>query len=301
MKKIKQSILLMAVAAGAILASASSVQAQNTLHGPADLVLTLQNPGGTNPTNTMVIALGSVQTIFRNAAPGSFTNLINIGSQLGTTFGATWADENTLFAGAVGFLGTSDVSNALIGLGDPHRTLYMTKIRTAVGTPGLQNSPGINLPNLATMTSATSNIGVVKNNLETIASNTAVGVFTTLASSVVDDQNPFTAPLIQSTGYGTVAGGVQANFGAGIFGSFGQAGNVEVALDLFRIQARNDIVSQFGFSQPVRQGQFLGTLTIGSGGQVGFTAVPEPSTYALLALAGLALAVAARRRKSVQS
>jgi hypothetical protein len=72
---------------------------------------------------------------------------------------------------------------------------------------------------------------------------------------------------------------------------------VEIALDLFRVQTRNDVAGQYGFGEATNAGDFLGTLTINQNGQVGFLAVPEPSTAGLLAVAAVG-AFARRRRRS---
>jgi hypothetical protein len=72
-------------------------------------------------------------------------------------------------------------------------------------------------------------------------------------------------------------------------------------LDLYRIQTRNDVSGQYGFGADVNTGSYLGTLTINQAGDVNFTAVPEPSTYALIALTGVLYFIVNKRRKSLNS
>jgi hypothetical protein len=71
--------------------------------------------------------------------------------------------------------------------------------------------------------------------------------------------------------------------------------------DLYRLQAKSNIADQYGFGDPLREGEYLGTMTLSSNGDVGFTAVPEPSTYALLALAAVGLGAHVLRRRQKQS
>jgi hypothetical protein len=245
-----------------------------------------------------MVSLGNVSTVFRDG--GAF-NSINIASTLSSTFGATWYDTTTLWAGAVGFRGTSSTATNLLD-SDPHQTVYVSKARTSVGTAGSANSVISNIP-LNAGTGITTGINSVKNQMETVGT-TAQFVQATSAS-FIDDTNPFSSPGVQNAAYTNIAGGVQGAFGAGNLGSsvLGATGTVELALDLYRIQTRNDVAGQYGFGEDVNTGAYLGTLTINQGGDVGFSvasaAVPEPSTYApaAVALAIAAFFIARKRRK----
>ena len=82
----------------------------------------------------------------------------------------------------------------------------------------------------------------------------------------------FTRPTT-STSFNTFNGGIEFKFAAGSWASgasFGDAGVVEAALDLYRLQARNDISGQSGFGAAVRSGSYEGTFTINQSGQVSF-------------------------------
>jgi hypothetical protein len=300
MIKIKSQLCALVLTAGSLAISLSAANAQNAFHNSADLVLTFQNPGGaTGAASTVMVSLGNVSTVFRDG--GSF-NSINIASTLSSTFGATWYDTTTLWAGAVGFRGTNELAELFPGTTDPYQTVYVSKARTSVGTAGVANSSISNIP-LNAGTGITSGINSVKTQMETVGT-TAQFVQATSAS-FIDDQNPFSSPGVQNAAYSNIAGGVQGAFGAGNLGSnvLGASGTVELALDLYRIQTRNDVVGQYGFGEAVNTGAYLGTLTINQGGDVGFSvasaAVPEPSTYAqaAVALAIAAFFIARKRRK----
>lgn len=294
MKLFKTKLRVLALAAGSLAISLAGANAANAFHAPADLVLTFQNPGGAQgSTQTVQVALGNVSTVFRDG--GTFTT-INIASALSGQFGATWYDTATLWAGAAGFRGTSATLTNLLDQ-DPHQTIYVSKARTSVGTLNQANSVISNLP-LNSGTGITSGINAVKNQMETVGTTNPFVQAT--SASFIDDQNPFSSPGVQTAAYGDIAGGVQGNFGAGNLGTsvLGAAGTVELAMDLYRFQTRSDLTDPTGFNQ-TNVGQFLGTITINQTGDVNFSAVPEPSTYAMFGLAALVVSfVIARRRKS---
>jgi hypothetical protein len=179
--------------------------------------------------------------------------------------------------------------------GDPHRTLYVSASRTAVGTIGAAESSAYNVATSTGMTNAASGITAMNNVFET-QYTTAVAVSPTSVSTI-DDQNPISAGL-QGTAFSVFGGGVQQQGTAGVFASnFGGAGSTEFALDLFRIQARNNVSGQVGSGETNRLGTYEGTFTVGTDGSVSFTAVPEPSTYALIALTGMLYFFVNKRRK----
>lgn len=295
MKPFQSKLRVLALAVGSLAISALSANAANSFHAASDLVLTFQNPGGaTGSTQTVTVALGNVSTVFRDG--GTFTT-INIASTLSSTFGPNWFDATTLWVGAAGFRGTSASSTQLLD-SDPHQTIYISKARTTVGTEGQANTAISNL-GLGTGTGIVNGINAVKGRIEADGT-TAIFVEGT-STSFIDDQNPFSSPGVQNAAYTDVAGGVQGNFGAGNLGTnvLGATGTVELALDLYRFQTRSDLADPTGFNQ-TNVGQFLGTITINQAGDVNFSAVPEPSTYAMFGLAAVVIGFVIKRRRAAQ-
>jgi hypothetical protein len=93
---------------------------------------------------------------------------------------------------------------------------------------------------------------------------------------------------------------------SGATSTFGSFNNVVLALDLFRITPNTGGATAWQTVENISgvtagQGYKLGTITLGSNGDVNFTAVPEPSTYALLALAAAGLGAHVLRRRQKQS
>jgi len=262
--------------------SATVAQAQNANYTAGDLVLYFQNPGGTTGSDqTLYVNLGNTATAFRDAT-SNLLNISNIGNDLTAAFGANWFEQDTLYFGLAGVWGSSNISNSLQN-GDPSRTIYVSRSRNGVGAAGEADSAAWTVASDGFMTTGSNNM-VSQNNVLETQYTTAVAQSPT-GTSNIDNQNPFLAPGVQNTAFGAFAGGVQQAFSTGSFGILGAAGDVEGALDLYRIQAKNNISGQSGLGDPVRTGDYLGTVTIDSTGQVSFlAAVPEPSTFALLGL-----------------
>jgi hypothetical protein len=142
------------------------------------------------------------------------------------------------------------------------------------------------------MTSGATGITTMNNTFET--QYDAMATVSLSSVSTIDEQNPFLSPGIQGNAFGAFAGGVQQKGSASTFGDFGGGiGQVEFALDLYRILGRNNIGGQV--AGDLRVGSFEGTVVIGSNGQVSYL-VPEPSSTALIGLAAGALVL--RRRRS---
>jgi hypothetical protein len=298
MKTTSLKSLALALVAGTALTAITPAQAQNTAHGPASLVLTFQNPGGlVGSDQTITVAINDA-IFFRDAALGSFSNISvpGLGASLSSTFGANWYNESTLWLGVAGSRGTNSITLNNLLQGDPQQTHYFSRQRDSVGSVGVANSSQPTI-NLNAQTGITSGIGQVKNTLEQVGT-TAILVLPT-SSSFIDENLPFTAPGVQNAAYTDIGGGVQGNFGAGTFGTFGAAGNIELGLDLYRVQYRNDIAGQSGFGEATNVGKFLGTITINQSGDLGYlAAIPEPSTYALLVILGVGAFFIARRRNA---
>jgi len=273
------------------LLAAFPASAANSFYAPGDLVLFFQKEGS---TNTVYANLGSAAS-FRGAAAGAAggsnqMNIMNLSSTLTAAFGAGWASDTGLYAGLAGNWGTSATSAALQD-GDPNRTLYVSSSRGGVGTVGEANSAGWSLATNTGMTDAASQISAMNNIFETQYDAQTTISLTNVSG--IDDYNPFQAPGSQGTAFGNFGGGVQQAGQAGAFGNFGGAGQVEFALDLYRILARNNVANQVGGD--VRSGSYEGTVVIGTDGNISFIAVPEPSSMTLAGLAAGSLMLRRRR------
>jgi hypothetical protein len=266
----------------ALLFAGTPVLAQNPNYAAGDLVLYFQQEGG---LNTVYANLGNAATLYRGTAAGpgaaNQINFLDISGALTSAYGAGWATDEKIYAGLAGVWGYSNTSS-LLKDGDPHRTLYISRSRSAVGTIGQENSGGwdLTLAGDTAMTSGATNIFAQNNKLETLY-GTAVAVSPTV-DSFIDNQNPFLVAGQQGNAFGAFEGGVQQVGTAGTFGTFGAAGTVEFALDLYRILAKTSVSGQV--LGELRVGSFEGTVTINTAGKVSFisqgTATPL-QTWAL--------------------
>lgn len=300
MKRIKSKLRVLALAAGSLAITALSANAANSFYAPGDLVLFFQQEGG---TNTVYANLGNAATLYRGAATGvdvaSNFNFLDINATLVSAFGAGWATDTTLYAGLAAVWGTSSSSTTLQN-GDPHRTLYVSSARNSVGTLGSANSTGwdLGLAGDTAMSNGATGIAT-QNNVFENNYNVAQTVSPT-STSGIDNANPFSSPGIQGPAFNAFSGGVQQVGSASTIGAFGGAGTAEFALDLFRIQAKNNIAGQVGNGETLRLGTYEGSVTVNTNGQVSFvtSAVPEPSTYALMGVSALVIGFVVRRRRA---
>ncbi len=300
----------LALAVSTLLLMAASASAQNTAFGLRDLFLTFQNPNGAVGATAVLSAVAGTTgttaglSTFRDAPDGTFTNLTNIGAALSAAFGPNWASEPTLFAAGIGNTGTSSTVATITSL-DAQRTIYFTRQRLGVGTVGQQNSAGFTNANSSFYTAAAGGINGLKTQFETGPGAGSFPTFqSTTTTSNIDNSLSFSGAN-QDPAFSVITGGVQGNFGPGSFGTFGSAGNVEIALDLFRMQpGSTDSGANPNVTGLTGVADFLGTLTINSTGQVAFTGnitatpVPEPATGLMGAVTAL-FAATLRRRKVV--
>ena len=291
--KFTRSALL--VAASSLMA-AFTATAANTFYNSGDLMLTFQKVGS---TNTVYADLGSATT-YRGAAVGADTasiyNIANINDTLVAAFGAGWASDTNVFAGLSAVNLISSTSNVVTD-GDASRTIYVSASRFDVGTIGAANS---STPTVGSNTDMTGAAAAIKGQNDVLGSAYSVGqtVSTTDISYIDDKQlmSTFNGSPIQGTAFGVFAGGIQQQGSASSFGSLGGVDNVEFALDLYRIVAVNGKTNEIN-GTTVRSGDFEGSFVINNSGSVSFvTAVPEPSSLALVGLAAGSLVL--RRRRS---
>lgn len=282
----------------ALLTSAGYSEAANTLFNPGDLILFFQKPGS---NNTVYVGLGSAATLYRGSAAGtagdaalSNTNIVNINSTLTSAFGAGWASDTSLFAGLAAVRSTSP-STTLVIDGDPARTLYASQARQSVGSIGSASSEAWDFTT-AGFSGPAGGITALGTPFDTLASDANAAILT-VDISTIDDQNPINSgpggTYLQPSAFSAFPGGVQQQGSADAFGSYDGVGQVEFALDLYRILPRTTAPGQI--TGPDKIGSFEGTVTVGSDGNVAFL-VPEPSSMTLAGLAGLVLVT--RRRRS---
>ena len=291
MKLTQLIVSALAVSALAPMANA----AIDTTFNAGDLLLGFQiSPSG---TNVLEVNLGAANTLFRDATPGTTFTIGNISSQLVSLAGNTWYESTTLYWGAAGGRSSSAANNSATpavngaaGNGDPNSTIYISDPRTGLGIIGTSNST----PAGSASTSA-GQVVIFGTNFNARATS---GIYSGIATSNTwDSYNTFSGtPATQDTAFGGQLEGVQGQFAPGSFGIYGIAGAVEGALDLYR-QARfvNSVVTP---NYTADGYYYTGTLTIDQAGDVKFTAVPEPSTYATLALGLVGLGIFARRKSA---
>ena len=292
----KNHSLLRTATAAAVLSmlAIGGAKAVNTLYAPGDLILYFQQPGGANTVYADVGKASDFRGTAAGAADGGYKlNFMNINTTLVSAFGPNWASDTTVYAGMAGVWGL-DGSDETLQNGDPSRTLYVSKSRNSTATVGAADSSGWTINTDTGMTSAA---GAIYNQNNVFAQNSVDATTTVTLTSIsrIDENNPFTtvgSTTIQGTAFNIFGGGVQQQGRAGSFGYFWGAGNVEFALDLYRIDATETIPGQI--PGILRKGTYEGTMTLAPNGDVSFISVPEPSA---LILSGLSAGVLLFRRR----
>ncbi|MEI9896985.1 MAG: PEP-CTERM sorting domain-containing protein [Chthoniobacter sp.] len=196
-------------------------------------------------------------------------------------FGANWSTRSDLYWGVYGATYDNDVAIN----GDPKNTLYATKAETTLGVP----TTGAPVASNSTQAIPASKIDTLGNTYAT----PNIGNVTTSTNSPLASIQKTTLPGSFATYVTGSNGSVNSafNYFSNSMGNFaGGADNTK--LDLFRITNSTNGGGVFG-----APGSYEGTFSISSGGQVSFTAVPEPATiYVSLMLLGL---VAWHKRRSL--
>lgn len=248
---------------------AAEINAQNPFFETGDLILHFQKPGD---DDTIFVGLGSAATLYRGSAAGPTADrqaldIVNIDAALTAAYGAGWASDTAIYAGLAACRSTS--TGIQVFDGDQTRTIYASRPRSSVGTLGARNSTVWDMTIGGNLTSiATPIVGSLSNDFET---NHLTKVATApVASSTIDQNNPFSSPGIQGVAYGQFVGGVQQRGAATAFGSFGPAGSVEFALDLNRITPRNDADTNGEVAGVRFVGSYEGTVVVGTDGNVSF-------------------------------
>lgn len=273
--------------------------------GAGDLAVAFYqvNGSGVVQPNTFVFDLGSSSLFRENTLGGSVSvstvnsgiTSSNIGSQLVSAFGANWANDSTVRWMVVGGVGASD---ALTG-GDPARTSYISRGRASLDA--YSTGPGTTIPTISS-----TNRGFLGNSITgffngTNSASQTVGANldgVTIGTSNVNSAEDFVPPATLGLYFGQGIDPTQT-FNAGLVGD----NNIEGALDIYRFlhstTGADLTAGQSGGNAATGTGQFIGTLTIDSSGNLAIGAIPEPSTSLLLGVLGT-LGLVRRKRVSAR-
>lgn len=293
--KITKLSLLAAAALGSMMVAPRS-EAQTLTVSQGSLMLgfyTYDSQTNSVGSNTYVFNLGSAAAFRENTLSfsDSLGNLGNIGADLTSAFGENWQENSQLRWGIFGASSTlPTVQN-----GDTTRTVYFSTALSSFD-PGSTTAPTTSSSSAHTLISNAVNDLYTSSNGKTAGTNPNGAIIQTTIANDITDKVPPTA-LTYFNGIENPFG----SFGAGSIGSSTSDGgyDVEAALDMYRILnnlTNADLTSGLGETAGLRSGQYIGTLTIDSDGNLRMDAVPEPSTYALMAIAGIALLIFRRRR-----
>lgn len=260
----KVSLLALAVFTSGIVSSQAAVVAQPT---EGDVFIGFRATAGDGSSSSYVVNLGQYSQ-FSGQAAGTTVNLSgigDIGSDLVAIFGSGWNTSSSVKWGIFGRNDTGTVS------------LYASREQSTVGTTGAAWATR----SLSQRQSTSARIGAVLygTNGYNGSQATANSTVAVLQNNVVSGGAAYTYQVTNgATDFGSTSGwsDIEGDFGSGVAGT---------ALDLFQINSA-------GVTTP-------GFFSIGSGGTLSFTAVPEPSA-ALLGAAG-AFALLTRRRRSLAS
>ena len=280
--------------------------AANSFYAPGDLVLYFQKEGS---TNTIYANLGNAANLYRGATSGiggndhtlTRTNILNLNTTLTSAFGAGWASDTGIFAGLAGVYSNS--TGTTLTNGDPGRTLYVSAARSSMNTAGIgvadSTSYDMILAGNTALTTAAN--GIIQQNNAFENNYDALVTISLTDVSQIDNQNPVSGGLQGNAFNNTFGGGVQQKGTAGDLGAVDGVGNIEFALDLYRILGRSSEGTAVGqtfvagqVDGPLRQGTFEGTVVISSTGGVSYL-VPEPSSLLMSGLAAGALVLRRRR------
>lgn len=252
--------------------------------------------------NTYIFDLGQANLYRENTATNASVSTVNAGIassninlDLVDAFGTNWATSGTvhwLVVGNVGATYTSGIS------GDPARTNYFSLGTTApTVAPDFAQTLSSTLRNQATGV-INPFFGGVAN--ETSANN-ADGTKIPISDTLTVDEYVMTVNNTVAPGtcfkIGTdISQTVSSNpYGTGLVG----------ALDMFRVlhsTSGADLTAGFDSPAIVGEGQYIGTLTLSSAGDLKLTAIPEPSAPILSGLlVASALTLRTRRTRPVQS
>jgi hypothetical protein len=276
MKKIIASALLMAGLSTSAFAGVPT----------GEIVLGFKATGGTGSASNLEIDLGSISTFKAVSGTVTLTNLLNTGAfgtnTIDTVFGASWNTRSDVLWGAVGtvFNGTSGPG------GEAQRTIWGTRMTNTSLLDGVSTSTSWG-------------------NLTFIGSATPVASITPLLSNF--GSSPTVGGSLIGSSYLIAANGVgswssqetsSASFKAFNPGPFNASNSFENSANISGAFVASDLYELV----PGTNGSpstYLGTLAIWTNGNVTFSTIPEPSTYAAIIGALVLGFVIVRRRQMV--
>ena len=270
-----------------------------------DLIVSFQAASGTGVAKTVVANLGA-GVLWRETAANK-ANVIDLGSLLASTYGANWYQRTDLFMSinAVRANGYTAPSPGVVN-GDTRNTIYVGRMKT---------DGDLSTSAYTAYSTAASALDTIGTSMMGYNGVVAKALMTTDAAQIDKAENntieDFTIAGGQSVNFDVYPNAdFSANFGTGSAFSLGSTA-YEGALGLQRVARSTSTSGSFAgnvvltnpdtsLAYAAGTGANLGMFAIRDTGQVDFYAtVPEPSTYAMLAVAaaGLGAHVIRRRRK----
>lgn len=290
-KQIPMKIRPLAFAVGALwlLTPASWAQVLTTYNN-GDVFLGFRRDGA---ANTLAVNLGSATKFLTTAYGGTATP----GSSFNVQFGVIPGTSSPVFSLNTDLTGvfTSSWTNnpvngtgvrwAVVGLsgntssgipGYTARTLFVTRERTAPGTPTSIPADRLDIGDFDTFSSA----------FNSFVQGTGGSAFKN-QSSTTNSSVAYIGAANGADNWGTrINEASEGSFGLGsgyeveqTFGAF--SGPTVSVLDLWISP------NEGSTTIPFNENTFLGSFTLNNAGQLSFTAVPEPSAYALLGLSAV--------------
>jgi len=257
-------------------ALALSLVTQPLLAAPyaaGDLLMGFVATSAPGESETLLVRLGTAGS-YRDASDAGTNslNFLNIGSRLATQFGSVetpWYERSDLYVCLFSTTSTSNTSSSVNAVKDPARTLYASQSRIGVGTLGTANSSGFPTFGDGAMTDAAVRMSTTASRYAS-ATDLGAGVVI-IPDSQSNTLDEFTRPAVAAS-FNNFNGGIEQILAPNAWGTYGAAGSVEAALDFYRLQARNDIATQYGSGLPTGTAVFKGTFTLNQSGQVSFIA-----------------------------
>lgn len=292
---------LLAISAGAACAAPAFVD--------GDLAVCFYSVSGSGAgavfgTEYYIVNLGAGSLFRENTANNVAVKTVNpalassnIGADLANVFGATWAEDGMVRWCVIGgVLDVSPVTN-----GDPGRTIYLSNPRTSFGSGQLGPDAAPNQPfPTVSSSNSTGSSGQINQLLQTYT-NQAIGMTAgyssvvlanasgvKLTTSNVHDLSEYVPPATLGLWF-TLGTNPTQTFGPG---KLPGTANLEGALDLFRVLRTTagtgaDLTAGASSGNAVAgKGQFIGTLTLDSTGNLKIQAVGAATgSYATFAAA----------------